>query len=322
MTLGDVVTGRARQDQAAAIGLSGEVDPLTGSLIYCSILWTCRTFADWSRAAQWEPGFELWCQMAYAEITGACRLHNADILASMGRLAEALSEIDRAIQRLIQEGTWELGDAYRVRGDILTMMGDTAGARREYRTSKSLGWDVEPGLAHLVAAEGDAASAIAAIDRSLAGQGWYGRQRQGWLLASKARIAAAASRSEVAKAALEELDQWREAASIPATRAMALEARAELLVREGHLEGAMPVFQLARQLWIGIRHEYHAARLSLRTAELMEQTGDVIGADMERAAARLTAERIGAGGLLEQSSLDVRRGEFLTAGYKIARASV
>lgn len=303
MTLGDVATGRARQDQAAAIGLSGEVDPLTGSLIYCSILWTCRTFGDWTRAAQWEPGFEIWCRMAYAEVTGACRLHNADILASTGRLAEALPHIDRAIERLNQEGTWELGDAYRVRGDILAMMGDTAGARRDYQMSKSLGWDVEPGLARLVAAEGDGASAIAAIDRSLAGQGWYGRQRQGWLLASKAQIAAAADRSDVAKAALEELEQWREAASIPATQAMALEARAELLVHEGHVEGAMPVFHLARQLWIGIRHEYHAARLSLRTAELLEQTGDLVGADMEQEAARLTAERIGACGLLGKASL-------------------
>jgi tetratricopeptide (TPR) repeat protein len=162
---------------------------------------------------------------------------------------------------------------------------------------------VEPGSAQLLAAEGDATSALAAIDRSLAGQGWYGRQRQGWLLASKARIAAAAGRSDEAVAALDELDQWREAGSIPATQAMALEARAELLVHEGHLEGAMPVFQLARQLWISIRHEYHAARLSLRAAELMEQTGDAVGADMERAAARLTAERIGAGGLLEKASV-------------------
>lgn len=82
MALGDVATGRARQDHAAAAGLSGAVDPLTGTMIYCSILWTCRTFADWSRAAQWVPGFDLWCKSAYAEVTSACRLHSADVLAS------------------------------------------------------------------------------------------------------------------------------------------------------------------------------------------------------------------------------------------------
>lgn len=86
MALGDVAAGRARQDRVAAAGLSSEVDPLTGTMIYCSILWTCRTFADWSRAAQWTPGFDLWCKSAFAEVTSACRLHGADVLASVGRL--------------------------------------------------------------------------------------------------------------------------------------------------------------------------------------------------------------------------------------------
>jgi tetratricopeptide (TPR) repeat protein len=298
MTLGDVATGRARQDLAAATALSSEVDPLTGSLIYCSILWSCRTFAEWSRAAQWSPGFELWCNMAYAEVTGACRLHNADVLASVGRLAEALREIDRAIPLLIEEGIWELGDAYRVRGDIRAMMGETEAARSDYQMCISLGWDVEPGLARLKAEAGDVPSALASLNCSLSGRSWYARQRRGWLLANKAQIAADAGFVEEATSALEELSNWSDATSIAAIQAMTFEARAELEVQEGHLAGAIPICQFACQLWKGIRHEFNAARLQLRLADLMEQTGDSTGAHMERAAARMAAERIGARRLL------------------------
>ena len=210
MTLGDVATGRARQDQAAATGLSCEVDPLTGSLIYCSILWTCRTFADWSRAAQWAPGFELWCKVAYAEVTGSCRMHSADVLASVGRLADALREIDLSIRLVIEEGTWVLGDAYRVRGDIRAMMGEAEGARADYQLAISLGWDAEPGLAQLRADNGDARGALAGLDRSLARPSWHGRQRHCWLLANKAQIAARFGFAEAAETALAELGRLAE----------------------------------------------------------------------------------------------------------------
>ncbi|WP_210529348.1 winged helix-turn-helix domain-containing protein [Rubellimicrobium arenae] len=314
MTLGDVETGRARQDLAAATALSSEIDPHTGSVIYCSILWSCRMFADWSRAAQWSPGFEFWCSMAYAGITGACRLHGADVLASVGRLAEALREIDIAIPALIEEGTWELGDAYRVRGDIRAMMGEPEAARGDYQLCMSLGWDGEPGLARLVAEAGDVPSALAALDRSLEGGSWHARQRRGWLLANKAQIAAGAGLVEEAAAALAELGGRRDATPIPAIQAMALEAQAELMVHDGQVAAAITTCQLARQLWLGVRHEFHAARLHLRVAELMEQTGDGARAHMERAAARMVAERVGARRLLArldameeaQSSVDAQ----------------
>lgn len=298
ITTGDVATGRARQDQAAAVGLSGAVDPLTGSLIYCSILWTCRTFADWSRAAQWTPGFDLWCKMAFAEVNGACRLHTADVLASVGQLKDALLAVDRSIPNLVEEGTWELGDAYRVRGDIYAMMGDPEAAGRDYQLATSLGWDPEPGRAQLLAGAGDVASALAALDRSLARRSWHARQRRGWILANKAQVAARAGRAEVAASALAELDGLGNAVRVSAVQAMVLEARGELASQSGQVGEAIHEIQTARQLWICVQHTFHSARLQLRLADLMAEAGDAAGADFERGAARLAAERIGAGGLL------------------------
>lgn len=300
MTLGDLATGRARQDQAAATGLSHAVDPLTGSLIYCSILWTCRTFADWSRAAQWAPGFEIWSQMAFADVTAACRLHSADVLASVGQLTDALREIDLSIQTLTADSTWELGDAYRVRADIHAMMGQTEAAHNDYQVSISMGWDVEPGLARLQAQAGDVASAIAALDRSLGRRSWYGRQRRGWLLANKAQIAARAGLSDVATSDLAKLDGLGDAARVPAVQAMMIEARAELDAGQGKFAEAIHELEFARELWIDVRHAFHAARLHLRLADLMELSSDSRGADLARGAARLMAERIGAGALLSQ----------------------
>ncbi|EYD78093.1 transcriptional regulator, CadC [Rubellimicrobium mesophilum DSM 19309] len=301
ITLGQIAEGRACQDQAAAIALSSEVDPLSGGLVYCSILWTCRTFADWSRAAQWCPGFELWCDMAFAQITGACRLHHADTLGAVGQLPEALIEIDHAIDGLTREGTWEIGDACRVRGDILAMLGDPEGAGEAYQRAIAFGWDAEPGLAQLLAASGDVRGALASIERALGSRSWYGLQRRGWLLANAAQIAAAAGLSAEAQAALDELDRPGDPTPIPAIRAMAVEARADLAAQGGDPVAALHLLHFARQLWTSVRHEYHAARLRLRLGDLLDASGDRSGARMERAAARAAAERIGARELLAKA---------------------
>jgi hypothetical protein len=145
---------------------------------------------------------------------------------------------------------------------------------------------------------GDVASALAVLDRSLAHWSWDARQRRGWILANKAQIAARAGWIEVAASTLAYLDGVEEATRVPAIQAMILEARVELEVQDGRLSDAIRELQFARQLWIGVRYAFHAARLQLRLADLMAEAGDAVGAEFERGAARLAAERIGAGGLL------------------------
>ena len=62
LCLGDTKSGLADQDHAAVLSLSRRVPPITGSILYCNILWACRSFGDWARANQWTLGFQDFCR--------------------------------------------------------------------------------------------------------------------------------------------------------------------------------------------------------------------------------------------------------------------
>ena len=290
IALGDTAQGIDQQNHAAAIALSSQVDPVTGSLVYCNILWSCRTFSDWARARQWSIGFETWCAASFAEVPGSCDLHRAEILGTQRRLPEALQAIETAIPKLSDEEAFSIGEGYRVRGDLRAMMGDLDGARADYAAAYASGWDAEPGNAFLLAETGQHESALAALDRTLSGASWYHLQRRGMLLAHKARIAALAGRGDVARAALDELQSQPGRWSQPAAHALMNEARYWLDPEDPE---AARFLMLARQLWTGAGIEYHAARVRLDLARLYLRAGDEMAARAEISACLRSAERIG-----------------------------
>jgi hypothetical protein len=300
MSLGRTEEGRAQQNHAAAIALSSRVDPITGGLVYCNILWSCRTFADWSRAMQWSEGFESWCEVSYADSSGDCDLHRAEILCAQRTLGEALARIEVALLKLSDEESWTIGECYRVRGDIHAMAGDLAAARADYARAYAVGWDAEPGHAVLLFEEGDAEAALAALDRALEGTGWFHLQRRGVLLANAARIAALAGRADRAAALLAEVEAMPDRWPQPSVRATILEARAAL--SEPGDPQANRLRLLARQLWTGARIEYHAARVRLDLARAFLAAGDETGAAVEIEAAERAAGRIGARRLAEAAA--------------------
>lgn len=297
ISLGRTRTGLEKQDHAAALAMSSAVDPITGGLIYCNILWSCRCFADWSRANQWADGFETWCKANFAGTTGACELHRAEVLGANATLAEGLAAVDGAFAKLPSTEPWALGDAHRVRGDLKAALGDIAGAREDYAQAYASGWDAEPGNAVLLDEAGDAEGAIAALDRVLANEGWFGLQRRGLILAHKARICARAGKFDAARAALQlltaDFDNWPSAA----IQALALEAEASLAAQEAQARSPIQLLSLARQLWTSIGVDHQAARVRIDLARLMLAKGDHAGAQVEIDCARVSAQRIGAHGL-------------------------
>lgn len=291
LSLGRIEEGSEQQNHAAAIALSSQVDPITGSLVYCNILWSCRTFADWPRAMQWSEGFESWCKASFAESPGACDLHRAEIVGAQRTLGEALARIDTALPKLSDEEAWSLGEGYRVRGDIHAMIGNIAAAKADYATAYSVGWDAEPGNAVLLAESGDVDAALAALERALQGLTWFHLQRRGLLLVNSARIAALGGRPELATKLLSEIETTPERWPQPAVRAMIAETRAALCSPDD--PQAMRLRLLARQLWTSAGIEFHAARVRIDLARSFLDGGDISGAGAEIAAAERTAARIG-----------------------------
>lgn len=298
VALGRVETGAEQQDLAAAIALSSRTDAVTGALVYCNILWTCRNLADWSRARQWSAGFETWCRASFSGTLGACDLHRAEVAGAQQDLRTALATVDAALAKLDTEEPWALGEGHRIRGDIHAMMGDSDAARADYARAHAAGWDAEPGNAVLLAGQGEVDAALAALDRSLASTTWYHLQRAPWIRAHRAWIAARNGREAEARAGIEGLgvEIGRAAgAAVPSLQALVAEAQAHLLAPAdpGHLR----LLLLARQLWTAAGFTFHEARLRLEIASRLSDAGDAHGAAAERAAAGALARRIGAPGL-------------------------
>ncbi len=293
LCLGRTAEGLADQDHAAAIALSAPIDPVTGTGIYCVILWSCRTFGDWARANQWTLGYQQWCTAGMAGYSGACQLHRAEVLGVQGTLADALAHVHAALDCLPRDAPWAVGDAHRVLGDIHAAIGDDDAALAAYARVHALGWDREPGHAMLLLEHGDGDAAFSAIEAALAGRSWWTLQRQGLLLAHLAVVAAASGRPDRAREVIHSLtgapDRW----PMPSIRALTAEASATLLVAEGAVHDAVRQLHLARQLWTSIDSAFHAARIRLRLAELLGVLGDSAGAAAEVSAACICAERIG-----------------------------
>ena len=304
VTLGRTRLGLEQQDHAAALALSSSVDPITGAIIYCNILWSCRGIGDWSRASQWSDGFETWCDQNFAKTSPSCELHRAEVQGVKGTLAEALAGVHRATSHLPATDPWALGDAYRVRGDIRAAIGDLDAAREDYAKAYQCGWDAEPGNAVLLHEAGDADGAIAALDRVLATSNWFGMQRRGWILANKARLCALAGREQEARACLkliaDSYDDWPSAA----IRALALETEACLPREASAAHSPLQQLNLARQLWTSIGSDYQAARVRLELARALRAAGDTAGALVETRCALAACERIGAR-LLRRAAADL-----------------
>jgi DNA-binding winged helix-turn-helix (wHTH) protein len=310
LSLGRTRDGLADQDHAAAMALSHGVDPITGSTLYCNVLWACRTFGDWARASQWTESYQSFCLAGGMQVTGSCQLHRAEVLGVRGTLAEALAHVNEALARLSGDAPWALGDAHRVLGDIHAAMGNARAAHEAFQACYGLGWDPEPGYAMLRLEEGDAEAALAGLERSLIGQSWWTLQRQGMLLAHLAVVSSRAGRHLRAQALVEDLagqdDRW----PMPSIRALTNEASALLAEARGDRAGALRHLHLARHLWTSIDARIEAARLRVLIAERLLDQDDPSGAATEMRAACVAAESLDSPKLHRQCrALRLRLGE-------------
>lgn len=293
LCLGETKAGLEDQDFAAALGLSSDIDPIVGGILYCNILWACRTYGDWARADQWTTGYERWCHdCGLGDMTGSCRLHRAEVMAVHGTLKEAEKIMRTALDQLELDAPWAKGDALRVLGDIHLAAGDLAQAEAAYRSAHEVGWDPQPGYALLQLEQGNAEAAFRSLERSLLGTAWPTQQRRGLLLATLAKAAARTDRTARAKEIVAELEADPRRWPIASIRALTAEARAEISLKEDRLYDAVRELQAACSLWNEIGSVINAADTRLTLAALLLQLDDCAGAELELGTARSIARKV------------------------------
>lgn len=301
LCLGETKEGLEDQDFAAALGLSSDIDPIVGGILYCNILWACRTFGDWARADQWTTGYERWCHdCGLGDMTGSCRLHRAEVMSVHGTLKEAETIMRTALEQLTLDAPWAKGDALRVLGDIHLAAGDFAAAEAAYRSAHEVGWDPQPGYALLQLEQGNAEAAFRSLERSLLGTAWPTQQRRGLLLATLAKAAARTDRLARAKEIVTELEADPRRWPIASIRALTAEARAEILLKEAAPQGAVRELQTACALWNEIGSVFNAADTRLSLAALLIQFDDFAGAELELGTARSIARKVDSARLMRR----------------------
>jgi tetratricopeptide (TPR) repeat protein len=295
LSRGDVAQGLDRQSEAAAAVLSGEITPWIGSVIYCSLIWTCRNRGDWQRASQWTQNFQRWCDRhRLGAFPGTCRLHRAEVLSVSGRMAEAEAELDESRTTIETWAPWAVGEVQRVLGDLHLAKGDLDRAEEAYRRSREHGWTPQPGHAMLQVARGNASAAVRALETALADPSWIPREGRGSLLAHLAMAATAAGALDKARAALAELDAHPEHRGTAAFSALHHVAHATLLGAEGRTSDSIAAWRAAIRDWHEAGSPLYAAHARLGLGRALLASGERDEARDELMAARAVFEKGGA----------------------------
>lgn len=298
--LGRIREGLAAIDEAGASVTGSDLSPWAGGLIYCCVIYTCITRADWQRAGHWTEQFTRWGKdKGITAYPGLCQIHRAEMLAVRGELLQAESEIRTTCWTLAQDAPWVEGEAWRVLGQILLSKGDFTEAKKALARATELGWESQFDIALLRMVEGDANGAASLLTRILAENAWSARSRRGRTLAQYCISASIAGRLEEARNAMADLEGDPDLSGTPALQAFATQARGELAVAEGRRLEGISLLRAALRAWIEVEVPIAASHTRLRLAILLAAEGDMDAALLELGAAHATFRRCGADGWIQ-----------------------
>lgn len=305
--LGNIREGLAAIDEAGTSVVASGLSAWAGGQVYCGVIYSCLTRADWQRAGQWTDQFTRWSEdRGAAGYPGICRMHRAEVLTVRGDLPQAEREIRATITMLARQAPWAEGEAWITLGDIMLAKGEPSPARAAYLRATKLGWECSFGLALVHFAEGDAAAAAKLLGRAIADNYWSGRSKRGQALAHLAIVTAHAGRLDEARRALATLEREPELTSTPALQALLARAKGEVAAAEGSRGDAIAWLRKSLRGWQAMAASLTAARVRCRLADLLEDDGDKDIAAQERAAALAAFKQAGATGLLERGATALR----------------
>ncbi|MGE5414168.1 MAG: LuxR C-terminal-related transcriptional regulator [Syntrophomonadaceae bacterium] len=292
---GRVAEGLAMLDEAMVAVSSGELSPLVTGIAYCIVIQSCQDVYALDRAREWTSALKVWCdaQEGNVAFAGQCLVHRSEVLQWKGDWPAAAAEARRGSERLLAgSNESEAAPAFYQEAELHRLRGEFAEAEKAYAQANRWGWEPQPGLALLRAAQGRVDAAASTMRRVLSAS--PGRARRLRLLPAHVEIMLAAGDLEEARRAAEELESLAAKLGAEALDAMAAQARGAVLLAGGDAAAALPLLRRSSEIWRRLGAPYPAARLRVLVGKACRALGDEEGFRLEMEAARSVLRDLGA----------------------------
>lgn len=295
---GRVDQGLAQLDDAMVRVTGGHTTVRMTGILYCAAIGTCQDEAwELARAQEWAQALERWMASLPTIFGGAllnnCRVYRAALRRWRGDLTDARLELEEASRDLGDGANQTLaGHACYELGEVCRVLGDDASAMLAYRRAASLGASVHPGLALLRLRQGDPATAMTGLRRSLAEA--TRPQVRGHLLPALVSVSLAAGAVDEAEQAIVELRDLARAMGSSALDAELARAEGEVALARGLPERGLQGLRRSADAWRRFGTPYETARTCVLIARACRALGDEEGAQLELESARELFARLGA----------------------------
>jgi DNA-binding NarL/FixJ family response regulator len=313
--------GRTREgfgdlDEALLPVLAGQVPPLWSGDIYCSVIHLCEGLGDLARMRAWTDALDRWAtpQSETFMYAGVTRIHQLQLIAAEGGWDRVEAELGSRSEGLVGSHGWLAGAGYHELGEVRRLRGQADAARAAFDTALGLGVDPQPGLALLTRDQSGAAAGLASLRASLGQSGRLARAR---LLCAGVQLALEAGDAAYARVLADEAEATAEHYGTPGLVAVAARARAMVLLAGSRPAEALPLLEVAGQVYRDQRYRHASAQVHEALAEAHRLMGSDTAARAELACAHEIYRQLGAAADLERLS-----GARLPAGLTPREAEV
>jgi class 3 adenylate cyclase len=290
---GEVDRGMAMMEEAMVGVVAGELTPKATGRIFCNMIETCASMADYGRAIEWSDQTMRWCEGLgnAGGYPGVCRVRRSEFMRLRGAWPDAEAEASRAVDDLAHILPY-MGEAFNELGMVRLNLGDLDRAEEAFRKAHALGTSPMPGLALLKLAQGDAAEGFSMLQTRL--EALEGLTTRSKLLPAAVEVALAASDLVAARQHSSELASIAERFDSDVLKAFSLESAGRIAAADGEPADAVSLFQEAVEILLASGLPYEAARARRDLGNALIEVGSEGSGRLEIDAALAEFERLGA----------------------------